>query len=545
MNNHNYDSNQDRIHGHLQIVNAQSSSGHSSPSGHSLPSAQSLPTAQSPPSVQSSALQLHIDSNRVQPSDYIRPQPYPRMQIPQHRHREYITVHDHDVLCGRGVNIAHHAGNERFRSLITTYHDESYCTSYSASEKRAVAAEIIRHITALDPPGRFLKRLGKGQNSRGLHGPWQLLSEKESIKKTCQALRDCNRADRSGYAQGVSRPHDVLLMAEKVSATGLTAKQRATVAAANAATEVARAAQRAASESLKRKKPEIYSNAHINGNVQSPQIKSHAVVTTHSLSAGPSPHGLAHIYTHSPSNFVHSPLNQVTQLTSPSVVGSAPNVDGFPHSSIPSQSTLQQNYNHCYTAVHGPYMNQVSIIQQHQNPRQSYIPFTANTVSQYSPQMQHQSHPPLPLILSTTNQFTPYSAALNSGINHDYNSSPIKKQRSTDDTEPSTVSGSSTTSTPLDACNNPNSNMVYSHGSVPFNTPEIGALSMSCHFNSIPGVGQEADLGDAASTGDVGLFQIKEDEADADTNVSKNSWDNGAEDAESDGDQYGGSLHSF
>jgi hypothetical protein len=146
-----------------------------------------------------------------------------------------IIVHDHDVLSGRGVNIAQHPGNQRFRTLITTFQDQEYCTTYSAGEKRAVALQIIKHIKDLDPPGRFLKRDGRGQGSRGLSGPWDELSERESIKKTCQALRDCNRQDRHGYAKGVAAPGDVLKKVQE--ANHIPAKERAAAAAHAIATE--------------------------------------------------------------------------------------------------------------------------------------------------------------------------------------------------------------------------------------------------------------------------------------------------------------------
>jgi hypothetical protein len=149
-----------------------------------------------------------------------------------HHGRPQIAVNDNDVLSGRGVNIAHHAGNQRFRTLVTTRADENYCASYSASEKRAVAEEIIKHVKSLNPPGRFLKRDGRGQVSRGLSGPWEELSEREAIKKACQALRDCNRLDRQGYAAGVSVPTDVQQSARSRQETGLTGKQQAARAAA-------------------------------------------------------------------------------------------------------------------------------------------------------------------------------------------------------------------------------------------------------------------------------------------------------------------------
>ena len=119
------------------------------------------------------------------------------------RRNQHITVHANDVLNGRGVKIAQHPGNLRFRSLVKGKYDECYCEKFSSSEKKALAREIINHITQkLNPPGRFLKRHGED-------GPWMELSKSEVEKKTKQALRDCNRADRTGYAQLVAVPQDV------------------------------------------------------------------------------------------------------------------------------------------------------------------------------------------------------------------------------------------------------------------------------------------------------------------------------------------------
>lgn len=147
-----------------------------------------------------------------------------------HHGRPYIVVHNHDVLCGRGVNIAQHPGNERFRALVNTRHDESYCTTFTTSEKRALAEEIIKHIRALKPPGRFLKRTGRSQSSRGLNGPWEELTYRECVKKTCQALRDCNRTDRQGYAAQVSVPPDVKDSAKEREKSGLSLKEHAAAA---------------------------------------------------------------------------------------------------------------------------------------------------------------------------------------------------------------------------------------------------------------------------------------------------------------------------
>jgi hypothetical protein len=149
--------------------------------------------------------------------------------------KSIIQVTDHDVLSGRGVNIAQHAGNERFRALVNSRHDTNYCTSYTTAEKRAVAEDIVAHIKSLNPPGRFLRRNGRSNRSvRGLDGPWEELSREEEIKKTCQALRDCNRQDRSGYAAAVPVPEDVHYSESLRVQSGLTNKQLAQVAAAQA-----------------------------------------------------------------------------------------------------------------------------------------------------------------------------------------------------------------------------------------------------------------------------------------------------------------------
>jgi hypothetical protein len=136
--------------------------------------------------------------------------------------------HKNDVLSGRGVSIANHPGNLRFRTLVTTYIDESYCFSFTSSEKKAIALDIVKHISKLDPPGRFLKRIVS--KPKGLEGPWFVMDEKEIIKKTCQALRDCNRLDRTGYATGVREPEDVKLLKAKAEKEGLSVKDRAKAA---------------------------------------------------------------------------------------------------------------------------------------------------------------------------------------------------------------------------------------------------------------------------------------------------------------------------
>lgn len=112
-----------------------------------------------------------------------------------------IVLRDNDVLNGRGVAIAQRAGNQRFRYLVSQMKDSSYCEKFSSSEKKALACEIIKKIKELQPPGRFLKK--------DRDGCYAELSEAEVLKKTKQALRDCSRPDREGYASQVEVPQDV------------------------------------------------------------------------------------------------------------------------------------------------------------------------------------------------------------------------------------------------------------------------------------------------------------------------------------------------
>lgn len=138
-----------------------------------------------------------------------------------------IIVTDHDVLKGRGVHISSHPGNKRFRALVQARYDGRYCSGFSTSEKKALGEEIVVHIQSLTPPGRFLKREGRCHSARGLDGPWEEMTGKESIKKACQALRDCNRPDREGYASKIPIPSDVLESTYNRVQSGISLKQHA------------------------------------------------------------------------------------------------------------------------------------------------------------------------------------------------------------------------------------------------------------------------------------------------------------------------------
>ena len=95
--------------------------------------------------------------------------PARREASPEPPRPEPITeIGPHDVLNGRGVNIASLEGNLRFRALVKQRYDDSYCTGFTTNEKRALAEEIISHIKSLDPPGRFLRRIGRSHGGLSL-----------------------------------------------------------------------------------------------------------------------------------------------------------------------------------------------------------------------------------------------------------------------------------------------------------------------------------------------------------------------------------------
>jgi hypothetical protein len=154
-----------------------------------------------------------------------------------------------------------------------------------------VAREIVSHIHNLIPPGRFLKRMGRTKNYRGLEGPWEELTEQEVIKKTCQALRDCNRQDRAGYAAAVAVPDDVRQDQVHRSQTGMSNKEYAEKAAAETTREVSLAFEQQAqqvqqaqaqfqlpeyNESAKRPHIEVEPIPSINGGSISPSIEQGA-----------------------------------------------------------------------------------------------------------------------------------------------------------------------------------------------------------------------------------------------------------------------------
>ena len=86
--------------------------------------------------------------------------------------------HPHDVLAGRGNSINSHPGNQYFRSLVRHLKNEYVITPKRG--KPLFAKLIVKHIQALQPLGRFLKK-----NKGNL---WEDIGQKQAHNKTRRVL---------------------------------------------------------------------------------------------------------------------------------------------------------------------------------------------------------------------------------------------------------------------------------------------------------------------------------------------------------------------
>mmetsp|Transcript_193 Transcript_193/g.192 ORF Transcript_193/g.192 Transcript_193/m.192 type:complete len:1154 (+) Transcript_193:587-4048(+) len=96
------------------------------------------------------------------------------------------TPNPNDVLCGRGGNINSHRGNEQFRGFVEK-RKRVYLTARFKREKRLIASSIVNEIRAMDPPGRFLARMGSMKDNNVY---WHDIGNEKARDKTSQALRE-------------------------------------------------------------------------------------------------------------------------------------------------------------------------------------------------------------------------------------------------------------------------------------------------------------------------------------------------------------------
>ena len=100
-----------------------------------------------------------------------------------HKADDLLHLTDNDVLCGRGSAINKHTGNRRFRRLISA-NKADYASCEKNSHKNFLALSIVLAIERQG--GRFVKRSDERIEDSSLI----LLSRKDAIAKTAQALRD-------------------------------------------------------------------------------------------------------------------------------------------------------------------------------------------------------------------------------------------------------------------------------------------------------------------------------------------------------------------
>jgi hypothetical protein len=90
-------------------------------------------------------------------------------------------INPNDVLCGRGGLTNSHVGNQSFRCVVAEYQLE-YLTARK-SEKKGIAQKIVARIK--ENGGQFLQR-----SSANNSDAWSISSDKRSVEKTSQALRE-------------------------------------------------------------------------------------------------------------------------------------------------------------------------------------------------------------------------------------------------------------------------------------------------------------------------------------------------------------------
>jgi hypothetical protein len=100
----------------------------------------------------------------------------------------FPSLHPNDVLSGRGNGVAIYPGNRQFRDFIRMFKDR-YVRAYR-NEKGTVAADVIRTVLSLDPPGRFVEKANKNGTE------FQLVDYSRALEKTSQALREGSAALR-------------------------------------------------------------------------------------------------------------------------------------------------------------------------------------------------------------------------------------------------------------------------------------------------------------------------------------------------------------
>jgi hypothetical protein len=109
-------------------------------------------------------------------------------------------TNEYDVLFGRGGMTNNHAGNKRFRDVISL-HRPDYVRAIKI-EKPNVARRIVAAIRGGNPPGRFLKRNGNDLM-------WYDVGNRHATEKTSQGLREKLQAEKTGKPESLTSEGDV------------------------------------------------------------------------------------------------------------------------------------------------------------------------------------------------------------------------------------------------------------------------------------------------------------------------------------------------
>jgi hypothetical protein len=91
-------------------------------------------------------------------------------------------IKDVDILSGRGGKSNHHAGNKRFRQVVSEM-KMMYRSTGQKTDKTALSKGIVEYVHNYG--GRFLVQDGEGNDRR-----WREMTKAEARRKTSQALRE-------------------------------------------------------------------------------------------------------------------------------------------------------------------------------------------------------------------------------------------------------------------------------------------------------------------------------------------------------------------
>ncbi len=101
---------------------------------------------------------------------------------------------ERDVLCGSGRKVMNHRGNQEFRAMVKNYYSSAGRSHRGGRVGESIVDEILQRR------GRFLKRMQHQDD----YYYWSVLSRREAIEKTAQAIRDAHASNNTGIVYPIS-----------------------------------------------------------------------------------------------------------------------------------------------------------------------------------------------------------------------------------------------------------------------------------------------------------------------------------------------------